>query len=278
MSRQLGFLALLATAAMFASQGVAAVILSDSFNRGPLGSGDGNGNPAGVTPKSDWGANDNALGGSAVQTYAFDQSRGGGAQQTTNGSVAQLYAGAAQMELNLGPLAPLGYTVAFDFTRTAGNGFVTLGIGLNDTNQIENTGGFNGNAFLFTNPANGADGAVLFKQNGDLELWNGAAAPGSAVPGFYAMPEATNSALITVSAPNGYGAGQTGTLTAQIGAATASVGLTFDGISSGYLSFYSNQLGATIDNLVVAAIPEPATIALSSLGGLAMVAVRRRRR
>lgn len=276
--------AAIAAVAWLAGPAPASVIFSDSFDR-VRGSGDANGFPGPVND-SDWGDNDNALGGSAVQTYTFDESRGGGAQQTTNGSVAQLVAGAAQVELDLGPLAPLGYTVAFDFQRvTDGNGFVAMAIGLDDTDQIENTGGFNGNAFLFTNAANGAEAAVLMKQNGDVELWDGAAAPAQAIAGFYSNPTDLHSALVTVSAPSGYGAGSAGTVSLSIdGSPAASQAITFDGASSGYLSFYSNLSGTNpfakygaIDNLVVTAIPEPSALMLLglTLGGVGMLQRRR---
>lgn len=268
--------------AMVSLAGIASaeIIFSDSFDR-VRGSGDANGFPGPVN-SSDWGDNDNALGGSAVQTYTFDESRGGGAQQTTDGSVAQLIGGAAQVELDLGPLAPLGYTVAFDFQRvTDGNGFIAMGIGLDDTDQIENAGGFNGNAFLFTNSANGAEAAVLVKQNGDVELWDGAAAPAQTIGGFYGDPSGVHSALVTVSAPSGYGAGSAGVLSLSIdGSAAASQDITFDGVSSGYLSFYSNLAGGggvirygAIDNLVVTAIPEPSSLAIAAMACLGIFAL-----
>ncbi len=209
------FLLTLLTTLACVSTSTAQVIFSDSFDR-VEGSGDANGAP-GPGLFSSWGDNDNASGGSNVQTYTFDQSRGGGAQQTTDGAVAQLIAGAAQVELDLGPLAPQGYTVAFDFQRvTTGNGFIAMALGLDDTNQIENTGGFNGNSFLFTSAANGADGAVLVKQQGDLELWAGGDAAAQTLAGFYSDPTDPHSALVTVSAPTGYGSGAAGTLSISI--------------------------------------------------------------
>jgi hypothetical protein len=270
----------LASAFSLAFSSSAQVILSDSFNRGPLGSGDGNGNPAGVTPKSDWGSNDNAFGGSAVQTYTFDQSRGGGAQQTLDGSgVATMYNGAAQIEFDFAPLTSGagGYTVSFDFKRTTGNGFIALGIGLDDTDLIENTGGFNGNAFLFTNPANGAEAAALFKQNGDIELWAGGAAAAQTIGGFYSSPEDWHSAAVAISAPTGYGGGSGGTLLVSVdGGAAVSQAITFDGISSGYLSLFSNQSGLLLDNLVVV-IPEPTSFTLLGIGGICLWFARSRR-
>lgn len=270
----------IAAVAAFASSASGQIILSDSFSR-INGSGDGNGNPLGAgNGLSDWGSNDNAFGGSSVQTYTFGQGRAGGANQTTDGSTAQMYSGAAQIELDLAPLttAAGGYTVQFDFQRTAGNGFIALGIGLDDTDQIESLNGFNANTFLFTSGANGAEGAVLMKQNGDVEMWAGGNAAAQTIGGFYTDPEAWHTATITVSAPGGYGATAAGTVSLSIdGGGAASQGITFDGISSAWLSLYSNQNGLQLDNLTITTIPEPTTFALMGLGGLGLLVARRRR-
>ena len=282
MTRTFPLLAAAATTLSFAGLAAGQVVFSDSFDRVA-----GNSDDSDAIPNdSDFGQNDNALGGSIVQTYTFDESRGGGAQQTVNGSEAVLRAGAVQIEFDFASLPELagGYTVAFDFTRTMGNGFVALGIGLDDTDQIEDVGGFNGNAALFDNPGmsvNGAEGAVLFRQDntsesaGAVELFN----QGDVVAtqdGFFADRESTQSALVTVLAPDGYGAGSVGTLTAEIGGNSISTDITFDGVSSGFLSLYSNQVGLTLDNLAVSAIPEPASLSLLGAGGLALLARRRR--
>ena len=248
-------LTLAAAAALVLPAVAGAQILSDSFDRVDGRIDD----PNNMENFSSLGQNDNAFGGTLVQTYSVDTSRAGGAQQTVNGDAAVIRAGAVQINADLIPLAPTGYTVAFDFTRTMGNGFVALGIGLDDTDQIPNMGGFNGNTFVFTNPDNGAEGAVLFQQtngttsDGTVSLYNDGAIV-ETVDSFFTNREQTQSALVTVEAPNGYDAGSMGTLTASIGASTVSSDITFDGVSSGFLSLYSNQVGATIDNLVISAL------------------------
>lgn len=255
------------------------VAFSDSFSR-TAGSGDGNGIPLGDgNGVSDWGMNDNALGGVAVQSYTFGQGRAGGANQTTDGMTAQIIAGAVQIEYDFATIAPTGFEVDFDFTRVVNadattpnpGGFVGVALGVDDTDQIENQEGFNGNTFIFTNPDNGADAAVLIRQNnndpttGTAEFFS-AGVQDVIVEPFYNNPHDTmHSAKITIDAPNGYGAGQPGTLTLSIDGGTGFPNsFTFDGVSSGYLSLYSNLAGsaeaprfAQIDNLVITAFGDP---------------------
>ena len=269
------------------------VVFSDSFDR-TNGSGDGNGLPLGDgNGISDWGMNDNAMGGSAVQTYTFGQGRAGGANQTTDGTSAQIIAGAAQIEFDFATVAPTGFEVEFDFTRVANAdattpnpvGFLALAIGVDDTDQIENQEGFNGNTFVFTNPDNGADAAVLIRQNnndantGSVEFFSAGVQDLVAEP-FYNNPHDTmHSAKITVDAPNGYGAGESGTLSLSIDGGTGfSNPFTFDGVSSGYLSLYSNLAGtaesprfAQLDNLVVTAFGDPPVGPAGDFSGDGMV-------
>ncbi len=268
------------------------VVFSDSFDRAALGSGDGNGNPLGSgNGISDWGSNDNALGGSAVQTYTFGQGRAGGANQTTDGTSAQMIAGAVQIEFDFATVAPEGFSVSFDFERVVdfgnpsfptGNGYLAVALGVDDTDQIENQTGFNGNAFIFTNSANGADAAAVFRQDtggdptlGSVEFWAGGDTPDLALDGFFSDPHDTpHSAVVTFEAPNGYGSGETGTLTIEVdGAPGFSNNFTFDGASSGYLSLYTNIAGdpsnarfAMLDNLVVTALGNPPSADLDADG------------
>lgn len=278
MNRPLCFSVAIAAALSVGLQASADTIFSDSFDRTT-----GNADTGAPPVESSWGANDNALGGSSVQTYTMN-TRGGGAQNTTDGSVAVFRAGASQVDLDLGPLAPVGYTVAFDFQRATGGGFIAMGIGLDPT-LIPATGGFNGNSFLFdSGPASGTvDGAVLFQQdndsagNGRVQLFNAGDAVES-IGDAFTSNEAVHSAVVSVIAPSGYGAGATGILAVSIdGASPLSTGITFDGENSGYLSFYSNQVGSTIDNLVVTAIPEPTTVGLGLIAATGFLAASRRR-
>lgn len=93
------------------------ILFSDSFNRTSGSTG---------ANRASWGDNDNALGGSAVQTYTMDTSRGGGAQNTVEDPVAVFRNGATQINTDFAALAPEGFSVAFDFTRRPVNGFIAL--------------------------------------------------------------------------------------------------------------------------------------------------------
>ncbi|MEZ6194024.1 MAG: hypothetical protein R3C45_22485, partial [Phycisphaerales bacterium] len=147
------------TASMFAGQAQAQVIYSDSFNR-IAGSGDTNGKPADPNNFSAWGANDNALGGSVVNTWLVGPSRGGGANQVTDGSLASTIEGGAHYLFDATTVAPNGFQVEFDFTRFhpfnpgSGNGFLAVGLGA-DTGAVIGGGGF---------VPNNSDLTLLFQQ------------------------------------------------------------------------------------------------------------------
>lgn len=269
--KHLTFLLSASTLALLTLHSPAAVLFSDSFDRTSGSTG-----PNGAS----WGDNDNALGGTVTQTYSMDTSRGGGAQNTVEGNVAVFRNGATQINTDFSTLAPLGYTVAFDFTRRPVNGFITLGIGL-DPSIIPATGGFNGNSFLFDTDTT-TDGAILLQQDnvtagaGRIQLFNAGAAVATTDNAF-PNNDQTHSALVTVDAPAGYGSGALGTISVSIDGGTAtSSSITFDGENSGYLAFFTNQTGPTIDNLVISSIPEPGGIVLTSLGGVALLLRRRR--
>ena len=253
---------------------VATVVFSDTFDR-VMGSGDGNFNPLGMgNGVSDWGSNNNALGGFVTQTYTFGQGRAGGANQTTGGNSAQIIAGGVQIETDFAAIASAGFVIEFDFQRVvdhagtnASNGFLAVAIGLDDTDLIESREGFNDNTFVWTNEDNGADAAIAIRQDttldpsiGTAEFWSGGSMPEVTLDGFYNNPhDTTHSATITVDAPSGYGAGAQGTISLSIdGGPAFGNSFTFDGVSSGYISLFSNIAGsptdikfAQLENLVI---------------------------
>ena len=109
---------------------------------------------------SAWGTNDNALGGSHAQDWIVGPSRGGGANQVTDGNLASTIERGAQYDLDVTTVAPLGFRVEFDFNRFhpfnpgTGNGFVAVGLGADSSAVI------GGGAFA----TNNSDLALVFQQ------------------------------------------------------------------------------------------------------------------
>ncbi len=253
-SRVLGIIVAIVASIWCTTVRAQTVLFSDSFDR-ITGFND---DPENLENFSDWGSNDNELGGVIIQEYTMDTSRPGGAQSTVDGEMAILRNGAVQIDADFSSFAPFGYTIEFEFTRTTGNGFVALGIGL-DPSVIPEKTGFNGNAFLFdVDPT--VDGAVLFQQdnenegNGRVQVFNASQSVVSEPNAFFDN-EDRHSAFISVAAPNGYDDGDVADVVVLVdGNNPISSTIDFDGENSGYLALYSNQTGATIDNLVITAI------------------------
>ncbi len=159
-----GVATLFATASFSSGQ----ILFSDSFSRTT-----GMGGPVNDTVgDSDWGANDNLLGGSQSATYLVGPERGGGANQVVNQEGFTIE-GAAFLPLDAAASSPMGFTVGFDFDRFAGpsdggdgNGYIAIGLGADLSLDQSALGGA---AFALNN----TDTAVLFQQGVDGNVGNG---------------------------------------------------------------------------------------------------------
>ena len=284
-----GAIAMVATAS-FAS---AATLFSDTFSR-TTGSSDVNGNPAGAgNGFSSWGANDNLLGGTQSATYIVGPSRTGGANQSTNGSKAVTYNGAAFLNIDAAALAPNGFSVAFDFMRFANStpttdspGAVALGLGASAGTTAANLA-----SGAFATSTN-TDFAVLFQQAaapnaGNTQFFqDGAFLPGTTATGplDYGDPLVQHSVLLTMTpvTPGAYGDADTINGSIRVDGGAAYNFTVLGGADFGTIAFSSTQNAFRgYDNLVVSSlgggvIPEPATLAAVAGAGLALV--RRRRR
>lgn len=268
--------------AIASSQADASVLYSDSFDR-TTGSGDTNGKPADPNNFSEWGANDNALGGSLVNTWIVGPSRGGGANQATDGSLASTIEGGAHYDFDVTGLAPNGFMVEFDFSRFhpfnpgSGNGFIAVGLGA-DSGSVVGGGQFA--------PGN-SDLSLVFQQGVGANVGNTQIlednvflpGTGSEGPVDYGDPTVAHSVKLTVvpAVAGAYGDADTinGSLSVDGGAAYNFSFL--GGTDFGNLAFSSNGfVHRSYDNVVVTAIPEPGTLVLAGLGCLAIAGLRRK--
>ncbi len=261
----------------------AQVIYSDSFDR-VEGSGDTNGKPADPNNFSAWGDNDNALGGSVVNTWLVGPSRGGGANQATDGNLASTIEGGAHYVFDVTAVAPNGFTVEVDFNRFhpfnpgTGNGFSAIGLGA-DTGAVAGGGGF---------VPNNSDLALIFQQGvgantGNMQiLEDNVFLPGTGNEGplDYGDPTVGHAVKLTLIpvVPGAYGDADTINGSVSVDGGTPFNFSVLGGTEFGNLALSSNGfVHRAWDNLVVTAIPEPTTIALAGLCVIAAVARRRGR-
>ena len=245
------------------------VIYSDSFNR-TTGSSDINGLPADPNNFSDWGMNDNALGGTVQQTwFVGPTNRTGGANQSTDGTVGGLINGGTMFDYDVTTVAPGGFSVGFDFNRFhpinpgAGNGFIALGFGRSVPEDPTTYGALGA--------LNLSDFVVLFQQANLPNLGNAqffqdstvAATeflPGTAALGplDYGDPTIQHSVLITLTpqVAGQYGDADVIDFSVVVDGSASFSSTVLGGDNFGKLAFSSNQaVHRYIDNLVVTALP-----------------------
>ena len=268
--------------AVAASQVHATVLYSDSFDR-IAGSGDTNGKPADPANFSAWGANDNALGGTLVNTWIVGPSRGGGANQVTDGDLASSIEGGAHYDFDVTTLAPNGFSVELDFNRFHpfnpgnGNGFIGIGLGA-DSGAVVGGGGF---------VPNNSDLSLIFQQgvganSGNMQILEDnvfLAGTGSEGPVDYGDPTIEHSLKLTLipAVPGQYGDADTINGSLRVDGGTPYTFSVLGGTDFGNLALSSNGfVHRSYDNLIVTAIPEPTAIALIGLGCVAILSNRKR--
>ncbi len=251
----------------------ASILYSDTFSR-VTGSGDGNGDPNGPADNySDWGSNDNALGGTNVQAWNAGPSRaGGGRNAVTDGNLGISHGTSSLYAFDAAAVTPQGFTVALDFSRfvvtpepgPGANGLIAFGLGVDSGTSLGEFTAVNfsdfGISFQQANAGNAANAEIfvdgLFVSNFD-----------------YLTPDLPHTLLLTVvpQVPGAYGDTDLIDINILVDG-TISVDVTVTGGTEfGTFTVSANNFDTRyIDNLVVTAIPEPASLALMGLGALAV--------
>ncbi|HEV7297733.1 MAG TPA: PEP-CTERM sorting domain-containing protein [Tepidisphaeraceae bacterium] len=300
--RTTSFLAAIAAVVSTAGFASAAVVFSDNFER----ANPGNHLPANGTLVSAWGTSTgvnpqpyvvSTQGASQAQQHTVEPVTGAMSGGQLTSTVGVLRNGLVQSTYNFHNDAAIvaagGYTVAFDFQRSANGGFVGVFFGLSP-DQVSGQV-YAGAPFA---PYGGAPPAVdgvlaadseagyLFQNNsgvGRVQRHTKGADPvnvdGPPAPfdDEFFNTVGVHNAVITVAAPSGFGASSPLIYTLSIdGVAVpgAAVNTTSDG-GFGGIGFSSNVAAAFVDNIVVTAVPEPTTLA--TLAGVGLMFLRRRR-
>ena len=205
-----------AAVAATASLASAQVLINDDFNR---------------TVTGDFGATPGGIDYSSPQTSG-----------SVDGSMGVFGASVQNLEADLAPLAPNGYTVSYTAQRATGGGFVSFFTGVNSLDS---------DATVFDIENADADYGVLVQQDNDNPGQGRAVVfVGGTAIDTYSASIADNQAPIdvafTVTAPDGYDDGDTGTLALSVnGAFLGTTDLVFDGNNSGFASLASNQAGSS---------------------------------
>jgi len=263
------------------------ILFSDTFSRT-------NGNTSGPVFDSDWGSNDNGLGGSIVQTYATSPDRlSGGVQQTVNLTQGVLRFGSASTTYDLytdsSVLGAKGYRLQFNFTRLTAAGFVGVFFGAQPTAvSTKDANAAFGPINVLADYAGTVEAAFLLQNNanvGRVQKFSFGVQQGGNIDNAYDdLTTGTigqHLATIDVTTLTSFASGETATFSLSIdGNFVTSHSALLDG-GLGSFGFTSNQgsasSGGLIDNVTVSLIPEPTSAALLGLGALGF-ALRRNRK
>lgn len=270
---------LIASLALTAGTAGANVIFSDTFD------GRTNGDATIGSLVSSWGSNDNALGGSIVQTYQTSNPFNNSVPVVRNNRGELGWAFTEIQHDFASNLAGGGLTIQFDMSfLNGGGGNVSwwMGTASGDIEPADITNGTKQIPLQFS----GSDVGLLWRGGAST---GGSFLAGVAVDNGFASGHVRtgggSSAMRIDIFTNSAAAGSPATVrltidgnVTDINGAAAGTDLSFnwDAQGAAYTGFGSNVATYyAIDNLVVTAIPEPASLGMLAIGGL--IALRRRR-
>ncbi len=273
-------LTILLTSLMAVSASAQGTILySDTFSR-TTGAGDGNGATA-PGNFSDWGTNDNGLGGTVTQSWSAGPTRdGGGRNAVTNGSLAISHGTSSLFPYDAASASPDGFSVALDFSRfltaptppATPSGYIAFGFGADPATVLNDYSAIGASDFslVFQQAANGnAANSEVKVDDGTISTFD------------YLTPHDEHSLVVTAipRVSGSYGASDTIDINVRVDGTISNDYVITGGDHFGVFSVSANQFDARyIDNLVVRSVPEPSVLALTGLGLLALLEVVRRKR
>lgn len=266
----------------------AALLLSDDFNR--TAGVNAAGNAGGL---SSWGNNNNALGGSATQTYKVRTTATGASteQQFVDGNLGRLRLGHGVVDYDLlsdPAVLANGFRASFDFQR-GGGGYIAFAVGLTPAEiqaHPQNNARI-GVPFAANIPE--TDFGYLFRPGGATQIWKAGTVIDNPAVSFNAASitgspsSLVNSAVVefTPAVSGQWGPGATINVELMVNnVSTYTSSFTSDGSGLGYFGFHANSgasvAQAAVDNLVITAlVPEPTTLTLASIAS--GLCIRRRR-
>jgi hypothetical protein len=265
--------AVVATLTFTAPASASIVKFSDNFNR--TAGVNAAGNAGGL---SSWGTNNNALGGFIASPYKVRNTAAGASteQQFVDGNLGRLRLGHGVVDrdlLSLPSVVQNGFEVSFDFQR-GGGGYIAFAVGLTPS-EIESHPQNNariGVPFAANIPQ--TDFGFLFRPGAASEVWKAGTSSVGPAGIFNATSIAgsptslLNSAVakFTPAISGQWGSGDTINFQLTVNNALVpqySTSFISDGSGLGFFGFHSNAgasvAQAAVDNVVITAIPEPAS-------------------
>lgn len=276
-SNRLAHRAVVMSSVVLVASGVASaqsVILSDDFNRTAGSPGQA---PPNGTGESNWGENNNALGGFLTQTYKVRNTPPGPSSevQFVDGRFGRLNLGHGVVNYDLLQIPSVyygGFQASFEFQR-GGSGYIAFAVGITPEEIEDPSNPTNiriGVPFNSTIPE--TDFGFLFRPQAQTEIWKAGVNQGPGPLGTFdftsmspSVTDLLNDAVVrfTPAVPGEWGVGAVINVSVTVnGAASPQYSTTFtsDASGLGYFGFHSNSGAglqqAAVDSFILSTIAD----------------------